>query len=280
LGGRPTRQWRSSGDLFLAPRNFSHPVTAAFREFAARVPWNRFPVYRHWVFEGFTPGAHALVPYSNWQPALIETALGRGRTLVLTTPISDPARPRGRETWNELPTGSDAWPFVVLVNEMVRYLADAGGLKLNYLAGETAVLANRPVQDPERYQLFTPSEQPQDVTAAGGKLVVKFTECPGAYRLKGHRGRPIVRGFCVNLPRVATELTRLTRADLDGVLGPDRYHLARTLDELTSGVGEARLGREFYPLLISLWAVLFALEHLLANRFYRGRSQPAEANAA
>jgi len=187
----------------------------------------------------------------------------------MTTPVSDPAQLQGRQTWNELPAGSDAWPYLVLVNEMVRYLTDAGGTKLNYLAGETASLPNARDKEPERYQLFTPLDQPQDVTAADGQLVIKFTELPGAYRLKGFLQRPVVRGFSVNLPESASRLTRLAREDLDELLGAGRYHFARSQDEIVLGVGEARMGREFYPFLLPLLALILGLEHLLANRFYR-----------
>jgi hypothetical protein len=131
------------------------------------------------------------------------------------------------------------------------------------------VLVNRRDKDPERYQLFTPLDQPQDVTASAGKLVVKFTEYPGAYRLKGNRGGPVIRGFCANLPRAASDLARLTRPELDQVLGAERYHFARNTEEIQFGVGEARMGREFYPLLILVLAMLLALEQILANRFYR-----------
>jgi hypothetical protein len=226
-------------------------------------------VYRHWVLEDLSPNTQLVIPFSNNKPALFELPWGQGRTLVMTTPISDPLQPRGRRAWNELPSGENAWPYVVLVDKMLRYLVETASTKLNYLVGETAVLPNRRDRDPERYQLFTPLDQPQDVTAAAGKVVVKFTEYPGAYRLKGHRGGPLVRGFCTNLPRSASDLTRLVRADLDQMLGAERYQLARTTDEIQRGVGEARLGREFYPLLIVLAAIILALEQILASRFYR-----------
>ena len=106
---------------------------------------------------------------------------------------------------------------------------------------------------------------------ADGHVIVKFTEFPGAYRLKGFRGESVVRGFAVNLPQTASELTRITRDELDQVLGPDRYHFARNTDEIVVGVGEARLGREFYPFLVCLVALMLAVEHVLANRFYRKR---------
>ena len=60
----------------------------------------------------------------------------------MTTPISD--RP-DRDAWNLLPVG-DAWPFLVLVNEMASYLVGSTGQQLNYYAGQTAVLQ----LDPEK----------------------------------------------------------------------------------------------------------------------------------
>lgn len=268
-GGTLARQWRSPGDVFLTLGDLSHPLLAPFRDVATSVPWERFPVYRHWGLEDVAPPARIVVRYSNQQPAIVETSAGRGRVLTMTTPVSDPLRARGRQTWNELPTGEDAWPYVVLVHEMVRYLAGAGGTKLNYLAGETATLPNDRDKHPERYQLFTPLDQPQNVTADEGQLLVRFTELPGAYRLKGFRQQPIVRGFAVNLPESASQLERLDPAALDELLGAGRYHYARNRDEIVLGVGEARLGREFYPFLLPLLALILALEHLLANRFYR-----------
>ncbi len=269
LGGHLARQWRSAGDLFLTLRDLNHPVTSAFRDLATAVPWERFPVYRHWVMEDFTDNARLVMPYSNNKPAIIETQLDRGRVLTMTTPISDPLQLEGRQPWNELPTGSDAWPYFVLVNEMLRHLVDTAGTKLNYLAGETAILPNNPDRYPERYQLFTPLDQPQEVVAADGRIIVRFTEYPGAYRLKGNRGGPVIRGFCVNLPPSASRLERIDREQLDGMLGADRYHFARSRDEIVLGVGEARMGFEFYPWLICLAALVLGMEQLLANRFYR-----------
>jgi hypothetical protein len=221
------------------------------------------------LLDDFAPNARLIMTYSNNKAALLETSLQRGRALVLTTPVSDPARLRGRQPWNELPTGDDAWPYFVLVNEMLRYLVDAGGARLNYLAGEAAMLPNNRDKYPQRYQLFTPLDQPQDITSADGRIVVKFTEYPGAYRLKGFMGEPVVRGFAVNLPQTASELSRMPRETLDDMLGNGRYQFARSTDEIVVGVGEARLGREFYSFLIPLVALILALEHVLSNRFYR-----------
>jgi hypothetical protein len=269
LGGRLVRQWRSAGDVFLAPRDLNHPITTVFREIADAVPWHQFPVHRHWVLGDLADHARPVILFSNNQPAVIETTLERGRGLTMTTPISDPLQIQGRQPWNELPTGTDAWPYFVLINEMLRYLVDTAGTRLNYLAGETAVLPNNPDRHPDRYQLFTPLGQPQESVAAEGRVVVRFTEYPGAYRLKGFRDGPVVRGFSVNLPESASRLQRIDREQLDGLLGADRYHFARNRDEIVLGIGRARRGVEFYPWLIGLVALVLAMEQLLANRFYR-----------
>jgi hypothetical protein len=269
LGGKLTRQTRSAGDLFLAPRSFEHPITAAFRQVESNVPWNRFPIDYHWNLDELSPDARTVIPYGNNKPALVDHRLGRGRVLTLTTPVSDPPRPRDYSAWNRLATGEDAWPFVVLVNEMMLYLVGSGQTRLNLHAGQTAVLPNDEADYPARYQLFTPLEQPQDVPARDGRLTVRFTDNPGAYRLRGQKNGPIVRGFAVNLPVATSDLTRLPRERLDELLGKGRYQLAKSRDDIDRAVGNDRVGREFYPLLVSLVALVLGLEHLLANRFYK-----------
>ncbi len=269
LGGKLARLARTGGDVYLAPRAYDHPALAPFRPVANNVPWDLFPVFYHWNLDDLSPTARSIVPYGDGKPALVENRLGRGSAIVMTTPISDPPRPQGRALWNELATGESIWPCVLLVHESMSYLVRSGQTRLNLLAGETAVLPNDPAEYPERYQLFTPLEQPQDVLARDRRVTVRFTDNPGAYRLRGQKSGPIVRGFAVNVPADTSDLTRLPGEQLDELLGAKRYQLARSQDELDRAVGNDRLGSEFYPLLITLVAVALGLEHVLANRFYR-----------
>jgi hypothetical protein len=269
LGGKLSLQTRSGGDLFLDPRSFDHPVTAAFRQLDTNVPWDRFPIFYHWNLDDLSANSRVVIPFSNRKPALVETQLERGRVLVLTTPVTDPIRPRGRTAWNDLLTGEDAWPGFVLVNEMLLYLTGSAEARLNYLTGETAVLRNDPASLPQRYQLFTPLDEPQDVLARDGRVVVRFTDNPGAYRLRGQLNGPVVRGFAVNLPGDVGDLTRLPEEKLTALLGERRYHLAKSKDEIDRAVGADRIGSEFYPLLMLLLVATLAGEQLLANRFYR-----------
>lgn len=269
LGGKLTLQTRSSGDVFLDTRTFDHPITAAYRQIDTNIPWDRFPIFFHWNLDELAATSRVVIPFSNKKPALVETQLGRGRALVLTTPVTDPLRPRGRSPWNDLLTGEDAWPGFVLVNEMLLYLTGSSEARLNYLTGETAVLRNDPATQPERYQLFTPLDEPQDVLARDGRVVVRFTDNPGAYRLRGQLSGPVVRGFAVNLPADVGDLTRYPTDQLNALLGEHRFHLARNQDEIDRAVGADRIGSEFYPLLMLLLVVALAGEQLLANLFYR-----------
>lgn len=272
LGGKITRQTRSAGDLYLSPSSYDHPLLAEFRAIEANVPWERYPIFYHWNLDDLREGTRTIIPYGNNKPALLENRVGRGRVLVLTTPITDPLRPKGRKTWNELWYGDDAWPGFVLWNEMLLHLVGAGQTRLNYQAGETAVLANDPASDPERYQLYSPLEEPQDVLARDERLTVRFTDNPGAYRLRGSlgaRGEPVVRGFAVNLPGNVGDLTRISREKLDELLGEKRFQFARSREEINRAVGVDRIGSEFYPLLVTLLALTLGMEHLLASKFYR-----------
>ena len=42
---------RPDGDLWLAPRDFQHPILAAFRGQAGSIPWDAFPVFRYWELD-------------------------------------------------------------------------------------------------------------------------------------------------------------------------------------------------------------------------------------
>lgn len=272
-GVRP-REYQGQADLYLAPRSLAHPMLAAFRDIAANVPWYDFPVFRHWSFEGgrLAEGA-VVVRYSNGQPAMVERPLGQGRVMVMTTPISDSASPVGREPWNWLPTGFEPWPYVMLINETMLYLAGSGDVQLNYLSGQAAVIEEHSASDDRTYLLFTPlGGRPQTVRSDDGALRLPFTSAPGAYRLKA-TDDDTLRGFSVNLPAEASDLKRIDREQLDRVLGADRYQIAREREEIIREQGEQRLGREFFPLLLLLLATVLGLEALLANRFYKAERE-------
>lgn len=273
LPGKLDRIWRSADDrLLLAPSNLEHPILAWLRQDPSAVVWDQSPIYRHWSFREPTPDSSVILRFGNGQPALLERQAGQGRLLVMTTPLSDPLHEPGRPAWNLLLTGLDPWPSVVLCNELFLYLVKSGETKLNYLVGQTARLALPTSRPAGHLQLFTPRGDWRNLTVEGGQLRYPFTELPGTYRIKGDMPREVAAGFSVNLPAEASRLDRVDTEQLDLILGPNRYRLARNRAEIDRGVGEARVGRQFYPYLLVLLALVLGLEHLLANRFYRRES--------
>ena len=101
-----------------------------------------------------------------------------------------------------------------------------------------------------------------------GRLQLPFTATPGNYRLKSTATNTL-RGFSVNLPTQASDLTRVPSEHLDNVLGEGQYKMAREQDEIVREQGQQRLGREFFPFLLFVVVMLFGFESVLANRFYR-----------
>jgi hypothetical protein len=170
----------------------------------------------------------------------------------------------------------------MLSNEMMLYLVGSGEERLNYDAGETVVLH---VPESQRQMIFSVrspdgQELPQSVDQKTGTVTVTATGIVGNYVLRsGGSEGGVRRGFSINVPAETTDLVRLSPDDLTGLLGKDRFRLSRGRDEIERDVNLGRTGRELYPLLIVLVAIILGMEHLLANKFYR-RELQTDQNAA
>lgn len=272
LPGPLARQWRAGDrEWFLSPSEYQHSILAPFRDIGTSVPWRNFPVRRHWSFGELDADANVIVPYSHGTPALVEQRLGEGVVLTFTTSISDPPR----DAWNTLFTGFESWPFFVLSNQMAMYAVQAGDQRFNYTAGEVASIQTNPDQQSTTHLLFTPNGvEPQEVIPDGGTITIPFTSNLGTYRIRPLGGGASM-GFSVNLPPQATRMVKLTGPELNEILGADRYRLATRQEEVVREQGQARLGVPLFPWLMMIVVIVFALEHVLANRFYQ-QQQPLE----
>jgi hypothetical protein len=273
LPGPVKRQWRDDQGLAFAPQSYDHPVLAPFRDQGSTTPWSALPVFRHWVLGPLSEGSREILLFRNNKAALAERWLGEGRIILMTTPISE-AESGGRRSWNQLVSSLDAWPILMLVDRMFLYLVHSDDARLNYVAGQVAQLPF-PETGTERLPMLTPRSDWREVTASGGEVRVTLTDTPGTYRLKLSATTRTPRGFSVNLPPAGNRLERLSAEQLDERLGSGRYRLARNEQEIVREIDQARIGREFYPLLICMLVVVLAMEHLLANRFYPA-GQPAK----
>jgi hypothetical protein len=103
-----------------------------------------------------------------------------------------------------------------------------------------------------------------------GVLTVPFTNHVGIYRIRPPTAGPTL-GFSVNLPPSATQLQQITPEDIQQIFGADRVQVARQTEDIVRQQGEARAGLPLFPLAMFLVALVFGLEHLLSNRFYRSQ---------
>lgn len=291
LGGTIVRAWRSpDGGNFLAPTALDHPILAAFRRVGDEVPWQDFPVTRHWEFAARAVEADAeagaatvVAAYRNGLPAVLEHRLGQGTVVVVTTPVSQAAA--DPDAWNTLATGFEPWPFVMLANEMLLHAIDTADDR-NVISGTPAVL-HLDRRDVAAAFVRSPSgdDFPAAVDQKRGTITVTATRIPGNYAVRaGGQGGGVAKGFSANLPAAATDYARLPPETLATVLGAG-HRLARTEADLVRDVNLERIGAELFGWLILLAAVAMAADWIVANRFYApreaadGTPRPAEVFA-
>ncbi|MEM6798812.1 MAG: BatA domain-containing protein [Planctomycetota bacterium] len=270
-------KWKSRDATYLRPARYDHPALRQLADFAAAIPWSEFPVFQYWAFESLSADSLVVAPLANRDPAIIERPAGEGRVVTIVTPLSDPAN---NGPWNLLPTGQDPWPFLAVTKNLADYLSGATDRRLNYQAGEPAIVPAPPGAAAGGYVLRLPSGEAIRNSQPGlTEIVIGTTESPGNYRVQAGGGRNSAGGGGARLDagfsaNAAADIGRLKRIDFDKIaesLGKDRVSLARGQSELARGVDIGRVGRELYPWLIAVVALVLGAEHLMSNRFYGER---------
>lgn len=283
IGGEITHLFERPFDIenpdaplwYISPQSLAHPLFQTIRRTESSFPWHQYPVYRHWgllLEEQPKHPTQILLEYSNREPALVERSLGAGRVITMTTPITEP---RSEQNWNRLiygpGVGYESWAMFTILKHLADYLAQVQADTLNVKAGQMALLKNDPRRFPETYSLFTPvlTRSPTKVQASDDQIRYRFSDVPGHYRLKGSKDeRAVQRGFSSNLLPAVTDLTRIDRARLDLLFGENRYQLGSQKIDIARQQGTSRKGQEFYPLLMLMLCIVFAMEYLMSNRFY------------
>ncbi len=213
-----------------------------------------------------------VLDFTDGAVALAERPLGgksSGRVVAFTTSVSP--TPRQSKPWNDLPGFGPL--FVPLSQDLFNYLAGHTEQRLNYQVGEDVVLRPDRGQKFGAYLLHSPdAEQATRRTADPneGSIVVPAPEPIGNYVVSAGQGeQPMKKGFSVNPRPAESTLDPLPATELAAVLGDGIFAVARTADELHEVMGDVRIGRELFPWLMPLIVCIFAMEHLLANRFYK-----------
>ncbi|HEY1065768.1 MAG TPA: VWA domain-containing protein [Pirellulales bacterium] len=259
---------RVQGDAYLAPDYLSHAMLQPLLPYEEKIPWKFYPVYRWWQIEASAPDAAVVIRLTNQQPILFERRIGKGRVLTMLTPVSD-WRP-GEAAWNDLVLD---WPFAILADSLCSYLTGSLERSLNYSVGRPAVLALPPGLPRTNFSVGAPngdaSQQVSDPTVP--QLVLARTDQVGNYRVIGAAEPPVDLGFSTNLPAALTRLDRLSKEQIDGLKKDLPVVIATSREELAQEQQYGRVGRELFPFLMALLAILMTLEMFVSSRFYRER---------
>ncbi|WP_372719664.1 BatA domain-containing protein [Novipirellula sp.] len=305
------RRWRvPEPGTFLQPLNQSHPLLAPLSNIAGGVPWNQFRIAQYWQVETRTQDKvklRRLAQFAGTEHASIvevanEDAETPRRVVIMTTPL--PALADATRRWNELFSGTDAWPAFLLVRELADYLTERSAGLRDTLVGqphtitlassdasaaatsipvETALSSNKEADSQtaaakpagerltRRYQLYPPGDTssiPIDVDIDSQQFTVTNINSPGTYWV---RGPGLHTGFSANIADNATRLARVDPESLVNSLGSEHVQLVTDREEidLRGDQDSQRVSLHSPAMLLAL--VVFLLEQILGNRFYRKR---------
>jgi Aerotolerance regulator N-terminal len=233
-----------------------------------------WPIYRYWSVKPLD-NSRVLLRYTDGTPAILERAVKGSRTghvLLWTTPLSRRVNREEVAAWNEFPR---SWAFLDLLWQTIPYLAGTAGEKLNYEAGQDAILTVDPNRRATTYIVQGPDSKtsyPLAAPTASDTLLVSMPSKEGQWKVegKGPDGSQMKMGFSVNVSPLEAQVVALKDTDLNGLFGgKDNYKIAddaASLDRVKQGV---RIGNELFPWLMMLILALVTAENLLANKFHK-----------
>ena len=232
-----------------------------------------WPIYRYWSVKPLD--SRTLLSYSDGSPALLERTFKGTRTghvLLWTTPLSRRFSRDEPGGWNEFP---QSWAFVGILSQTIPYLAGTAGERLNYEAGQDAILTIDAAHRASNYIVQGPDPKVSDKLAApvnSDTLLYPSPSKEGQWKVegKGPDGSQMKMGFSVNISPAETQVVALKPNDLDGLFGgKDNYKIADDAASLDREQKIGRYGNELFPLLMLLILALVTLENLLANKFHK-----------
>jgi hypothetical protein len=272
LGAKLVRQALvPDGDLWLVPG--VSPIFTSFRSLDRDLnnfPWEAQPIFRYWELGELSSRADIAARFSDTRPAIITQTLGRGRTVMVATPVSETDV---LSSWNDLTRGEVQWMFVPFSEGIVKHLVGLGNQKSNFIVGDSVVLRPGVPTLPTSCLLGTPQGTSERLTpdAIRREIVIPATTEPGNYSVRsgGVGAAALNLGFSVNILPGATLLQRVDKSVLDRHFGVDGYQVVRTPQEIEFGIARRRIGQEIYAAIMLLLACIFAAEYIFANRIYK-----------
>ncbi len=269
-----------------------HPVFSYLKELNVLSLFSSAAVRRFWKTD-ITDGAITIANFNDEErsPAIVVRNYGRGRVLSLSTAV-DLRRAAEQQNWSDLARLD--WIYAAWADQMTKYLQGGRNLRLNRTVGEPVVLSLPESRLDKQALLQLPGLRQNKITIPFQGTLLNITvsnnrlsdsnnngvkknrqiaaDRIGNYRLLFPGGAMNSYGFSLQLPDKETDLQPLSYAELDELFGENRWQLSRTYEELERTVLLGRIGKEAYPMLITLLILFFLGEHLAANFFY-GRQE-------
>ena len=272
LPGKVSLQWRrpiTDRTIYFENLRSNHPLWSIFDQTGPSIPWNRYPVFKYWVFDSLGAETSVILRYTlSNHPALMEQSRRAGKILTMTTPMTD-VDSLEQPPWNRLFAADDAWPNFGLLTGAVRYLSGSGDSRRNVAVGAPVVMENPHDRYPNRYDLFTPNGEVVRIQSNLNTIQYPYANELGTYRMRsGQVDKSGIRGFSTHLDDQTINLKRIDAELLDNTLGKSQYFMARERDALQSSIGQARFGRELSPFLLCVLVLLAIAEQAMSYRFY------------
>lgn len=244
-------------------RNSQHVFLKQLEEAGALTELGAIEIVRAWkVF----PQESALVvaKYDGVQgfPALIERRVGRGRVMLMTTSVNDPA-------WNDF-AGSPL--SFVFADQLTQYLSQQSSVRCNLEVGDEVSLPLDRDRKLKKAVVRMPDfkQRTHEISLDSKSLLLRELSAIGSYQVDGADGDfDYHTGFSLNPSSDESDLDRLEVADLDRTLGDGRYTVNRDPGSLIRNVQAGRVGQEMYSFIVGCLAFVFALEQFTATWFYR-----------
>jgi hypothetical protein len=202
-----------------------------------------------------------LARFGTNDPFMVDTNVGHGRSLLITTPI-DPA-------WNGLSGSNHLQP---LVQSMVRYLCQGAVTDRNLYAGQSiSASVDEPVEDRSATVQYS-SGGPREVVTVNrvnDRTELRYARPtrPGTYRLRYRTAnKEKVLSFVVNTGRMESDLTPLSDDQwkvMSDRVGFERVDLSHTT--VAAAIDSQRGGREIWIELLGGVLGLMMIEMVLSR---------------
>lgn len=267
-----------------------HALLAPFREWKLRgtVDFLQNPrrVWKYWRVEA---DPKAVVVTYDWppnrdhhDPAILERLVGSGKVLLLTTRMDSPwdADRRWHNYWE---TAGSSWT-VVFPNLLLNYLAGSSAdANFQWTVGQTVLLPlpKGTTGEPRKLVLEGPGVNGRDAFPEVENDQTEFRLPPDRTRTAGNfvlrsEANDWRAAFSLNLSTQESDLSKVPDEAIAAVFGPDSIIPAAKEIDFRGGL-DPKFNQpiDLFPWLLLAVLVLFALEGLIANRFYRLRGTPS-----